>query len=210
MIDNPFLPSPTGAAAWSEGFIKGLVSQSAPSPGSDIAAEDDDAFNQGVAAGAAAQTAGLAPPQACIPAVPDDNTGYEQAKTVVEGIDTARDVIVGAFEAGLLGALKGLILPVALFIVTTPGTTETPSTQLSAIGQPVIDRLAASGVGSLQLYCGIGIDNAAVGSEFMFSPLFLQQDQARAATDAMKRHAWVIVSWRTDQCGSFAIADSAG
>ena len=209
MIDNPFLPSPTGAAAWSEGFVKGLVSQSTPAPGPEIAAEDDDAFTQGVAAGAAAQTTGLEPPRACIAAVPDDET-FEDAKGVVEGLETATEVIRGIVEAGLAGALTGLAVSLVLFIVTTPGTTVTPSTPLSDIGQPLLDRLAAMGVGSLQLYCGVGVDSTDASCTYKISSLFLQQDQAQAAITAMNRSTWVLLSWRTDQCGSFTIVDTAG
>jgi hypothetical protein len=51
MIDNPFLPSPSQAAAWSEGFTKGIAAIASPEPGENVDADDIEAFNQGVATG---------------------------------------------------------------------------------------------------------------------------------------------------------------
>ena len=68
MIDNPFLPSPSQAAAWSEGFTKGIAAIASPEPGENVDADDIEAFNQGVATGEESARLGMDLGDPCGPA----------------------------------------------------------------------------------------------------------------------------------------------
>lgn len=207
MISNPYLPSPQKASAWAEGFIKGFIAQSSPEPSSEVGAEDIEAFNEGVQSGVEAQDNGLMFAPECA-AASNSTEDTEALKHWFEGFDTAAEVIEGG--AGLVGALSGLILPFCLFLITAPVGTLPPEQVLPTLAQPLVDDLAAMGVGSVELYCAVGIDPTAHDCEFRLSPLFLKIDQAQSAAQAMGRQRWIIVSWRTDQCGSFKIEGSSG
>src|SRR5215216_6585944 len=68
MLQNPFLPAPSAAQAWAEGFTKGFVAISSPEPSENVAAEDIDAFNEGVAAGAESAGTGISLGDPCLAA----------------------------------------------------------------------------------------------------------------------------------------------
>ena len=55
---NPYFLHPTKGTSWAEGFWLGFFAMAAPRPSDDIAEEDYDAFNEGVAAGETASRQG--------------------------------------------------------------------------------------------------------------------------------------------------------
>jgi len=80
---------------------------------------------------------------------------------------------------------------------------------LPNLGQPLIDSLAAFGVGSLEMFCGAASDASQEGCEIRLTSLFKSSAQARDAAIAIGRPQWVVVSWRTDACGSFRVVDES-
>jgi hypothetical protein len=92
--------------------------------------------------------------------------------------------------------------------VPLPVHTLPPENVLPSLGQPMIDWLASFGLDSMELFCGAGLDPEATDCEICLSLLFNSEDQARQAAIGMHRSKWVVVSWRTDQSGSFRVVDS--
>ena len=205
LIQNPFLLMPTAAKAWAEGFTKGFIAISSPEPGENVAVDDVEAYNQGVAAGEQCAREGISLGDPCIPALEE----HDPMHIPILGWD----ILHVAWETRLLLKLsKGVasIVVVAVELACTlPVHTLPPEQVLPALGRPVIDALAAYGIDSMELFCGAGLDVAAVDCEMRLTPLFTSLDRARDMAIAMNRAQWVVVSWRTDQSGSFRIVDES-
>jgi hypothetical protein len=207
MLENPFLPSPSEAAAWSEGFRKGLAAIASPEPGEDVGPDDIDAFNQGVEAGVESQSEGMEFSDPCIPAAEEHGPGHVPGM-VINGFEIAHGVWEVRHLTTLAAGIAGILVALIELACTLPVHTLPPEDVLPNLGQPIVDALADIGVDSMELFCGAGLDPTATDCEIQVSSLFISLDQARDAAIAMDRFQWVVVSWRTDQSGSFRVADS--
>lgn len=209
MISNPYLPSPTHASAWDEGFIKGFVAQSSPQPSDKVGPDDVEAFNEGVQAGVDAQSTGLMFAAECVPAS-ESTEDSEILGHALEGVEALGGLWRAVDVAKLAAGLEAGVVSFCLFLIIAPVGTQPPERVLPTLGQPVADTLSTWNVGSIELFCGVGFDATAHDCEYKISPLFLREDQALSAAQAMNRNAWLVVSWRTDQCNSFKIVQSNG
>jgi len=207
MIENPFLPSPPAAAAWSEGFTKGFAAISSPEPGENVRADDIEAFNEGVATGEESARLGIELGDPCVPASEEHGPGHEPGMVI-----NAAEILHGVWELRhlktLAGGVAGILVALIELACTLPVHTLPPEDVLPGLGQPMVDALAAIGVDSMELFCGAGLDPTATDCEIRLSRLFTSLEQARDAAIAMNRFQWVVVSWRTDQSGSFRVVDS--
>ena len=207
MLENPFLPAPSAASAWAEGFTKGFVSVTSPAPSENVGAEDINAFNEGIAAGEEGARVGVAMGNPCIPALEEQGPGHVPGITI-----NAAEIAHGAWEARhiktLAGGIAGIIVALVELACTLPVHIMPPDQVLPNLGEPVVKALALYGVDSLELFCGAGLDANAADCEICVSPLFTSVDLARQAAIAMNRSNWLVASWRTDQSGSFRIVDS--
>jgi hypothetical protein len=207
MIDNPFLPSPSGAAAWAEGFVKGYVAISSPAPSDSIGGDDFDAFNQGVQSGSDSAANGIELGDPCIAAA--DEHGPLHAGAVA--IDAAH-IVHGVWElrqlATMAGGVAGIMVAVVCLAATLPHRTLPPEDVLPSLGEPLAAALSAYGVDSMVLFCGAGLDALSPDCEIKLTPVFTNLDAARQAAQSMNRSQWIAVSWRTDQSNSFAVEDS--
>jgi hypothetical protein len=206
MTNNPF-PSPsTSAVAWANGFFNGFSGPDhSVAPPADMADRDADAFNAGVLAGQQAAIDGLEFSDPCVPAAEEGS----EAAHVITGVE----ILHGAWELRHLKSLgAGLAgIAVALFELacSLPKNTRPPEEVLPNLIQPLLDSLEAFGVGSLELFCGAGLDPLQADCEIRLTPLFRSLGQARDAATAMGRPKWAVVSWRTDQCRSFRVVDAS-
>jgi hypothetical protein len=207
-IQNPFLPMPTAAKAWAEGFTKGFLATSSPEPSENVAAEDVDAFNQGVATGEQSAREGISLGDPCIPAL-EEHGPLHVPGMALNGVEIAH----GAWElrhfATLAGGVAGIVLALVELSCTLPVHTLPPEQVLPRLGQPIMGTLSAYGLNSMELFCGARLDAAAEDCEIRVTPLFPSLGQARENAVAMARNEWVVVSWRTDQCGSFRVVDAS-
>jgi len=207
MLQNPFLPAPSAASAWAEGFTKGFAAISSPEPGENVGSEDIDAFNQGVTAGEESARTGVSLGDPCIAASEEHGPLHVPGMAI-----NAAEIAHGAWEARqlttLAGGLAGILVALIELACTLPVHTLPPEQVLPNLGQPMVDALASYGLDSMELFCGAGLDATATDCEIRLSPLFTSLDQARQAAVAMNRFQWVVASWRTDQSNSFKIVDS--
>ena len=207
MLENPFLPAPMAAAAWAEGFTKGFVASASPEPGDNVAAEDVEAFNQGVVAGEQSARVGIRMGDACIPAS-EEHGPMHVPGMVINGAEIAHGLWEFRHLKTLAGGIAGVVVALIELACTLPVHTLPPEQVLPDLGQPTVDALASYGLDSLELFCGAGLDAAATDCEIKLTSLFTSADQAREAAMAMARQGWVVASWRTDQSSSFRIVDS--
>lgn len=207
MIQNPFLPAPSKASAWDEGFVKGFAAISSPEPSENIAEEDYDAFNQGVQDGSQTEDTGIAINNPCIPALEEHGPLHEPGMAI-----NGAEILHGGWEIFRLGKVAAGAASIVVALIelacTLPVHMEDPETVLPSLGQPLIDSLAAMGMDSLEVFCGAGLDIHATDCEIKLTPLFSEQNKARDAVVAMNRPQWLVVSWRTDACNSFKVCDS--
>ena len=208
MLQNPFLPSPSAASAWAEGFTKGFTAISSPEPGENVTAEDIDAFNQGVAAGAVSASTGISLDDPCIAASEEHGPLHVPLMVL-----NRAELMHGAWEIlhqkKLAAGIAGIVVALIELACTLPVNTLPPEEVLPSLGQPMVDALVSYGLESMELFCGAGLDPTAVDCEIRLSPLFTSLDQARQAAIAMNRFQWVVARWRTDQSNSFEIVDSS-
>lgn len=206
-IQNPYLPSPSQADAWAEGFMKGFLSISSPQPSDRIFPEDYEAFNTGVATGLTCADGGITFGNPCIPYLQEQHdigvgTGMLWTSEVAH---SAIDFFLKPRHVGF--GLAGLvILLIEVGLHTTPDT-DLPETVLPALGQRTLDILTSYGISSLELFCGVGEDYETTGCEIYLTPLFTSLEKARNAASKLGRSKWAVVSWRNDQSGSFKIVD---
>lgn len=207
MLQNPFLPAPSAARAWAEGFTRGFAVISSPEPSENVGSEDIDAFNQGVAAGEESARSGISLGDPCIPA------SEEHGPLHIPGmVINAAEIAHGVWEARHLTKLAGGIASIVVALIelacTLPVHTLPPEQVLPDLGQPMVDALISYGLESMELFCGAGLDPTATDCEIRLSPLFTSFDQAHQAAIAMNRFNWVVARWRTDQSNSFEIVGS--
>jgi hypothetical protein len=204
MLQNPFLVEPSAARAWAEGFTKGFASISSPEPGENVGLDDIEAFNDGVAAGSQSAITGIDLGNSCI-AASEEHGPLHGAGMAINGAEIAH----GAWEAAHLGKLAAGVSSIVVALIelaaTLPVHTQDPELILPSLGQPMVDALASYGLGSMELFCGAGLDGREADCEICISPLFASFDQARGAAEAMNRSEWLVVSWRTDQTNSFEV-----
>ena len=209
MIENPFLPSPSAASAWAEGFTKGFTAISSPEPGENVTAEDIEAFNQGVAAGEESARTGISLGNPCI-AASEEHGPLHVPGMVINAAEIAHGVWEARHLRTLAGGMAGIVDALIELACTLPVHTLPPEEVLPSLGQPTVDVLASYGLESMELFCGAGLDATAADCEILLSPLFTSLEQARQAAITMNRFQWVVASWRTDQSNSFEIVDSGG
>ena len=206
MISNPFDRVPFKEAAWAEGFCSGLASVSSPSPSAEINEQDFDAFNIGVASGNEIAVNGISFDFPCVAAI-EGSPGH----TVGLAVDGAH-VLHAGWEAKHLAGLAGSFasLLVVLITVGASATHALPaSSVLPDLGQVMTDRLVAIGVGSLEFFAGVNLDLSSEDCTMSMSPLCLSIDQAKdMAIEDAGPDGWLVVSWRTDQSGSFRVVAS--
>lgn len=213
MLQNPFLPAPSAARAWAEGFTKGFAAISSPDPGANVLAEDIDAFNQGVVAGEESSRSGISLGDPCIAASEEHGPLHVPGMTI-----NALEIAHGVWEARQLAKLAAGVASIAVALIelaiTLPVHIQPPEQVLPSLAQPMIDELVSYGIEPIELFCGAGLDPVTTDCEILVSPLFPSMDPARQAAIRMGRPQWVVVSWspRTDQSSSrshsFDIADS--
>ncbi len=204
---NPFLPAPSEASAWAEGFTKGFVAIASPQPGENVGAEDIDAFNTGVAAGEESARTGVEIGDPCVAALEEHGPGHAPGM-VINAFEIAHGVWEARQLATLAAGIAGIMVALIELACTLPVHTLPPDEVLPTLGQPVVDTLASYGLTSLELFCGAGLDATATDCEIRLTPLFTSQDLAQQAAIAMNRSQWVVARWRTDQSNSFRVVDS--
>lgn len=207
MLQNPFLPAPSAANAWAEGFTKGFSSISSPEPSENVGSDDIEAFNQGVAAGEESTLSGISLGDPCIPAS-EEHGPLHVPGMLINGAEIAHGVWEARHLTKLAGGTASIVVALIELACTLPVHTLPPEQVLPGLGQPMVDALISYGIESMELFCGAGLDAAATDCEIRLSPLFTSFDQAHQAAIEMNRFQWVVVSWRTDQSNSFEIVDS--
>jgi len=205
MIDNPFPLASASAPVWCNGFVLGLTGpdHSIDAP-ENVPQEDVDAFNAGVLAGQQAAVDGLSLSGPCVPAA-EEASEAGHAITGVEILHAAWDM---RKLATLAHGIAGLAVAFVELACTLPKHTLPVEQVLPNLGQTVTDTMSAFGVGSLELFCGAGLDATQEDCEIRLTPFFTALEPARNAITAMGRPSWAIVSWRTDQSGSFRVVES--
>ncbi len=202
-ISNPYLPSPSRADAWAEGFTKGFLSLESPQPGENVSADDYDAFNEGVSAGLSSADQGIVFGDACIAfgTEHDDTTTYIKwtGKTVLNGSKF--------FLKKVASGVAGLVVTFIEISLHTSPPVEIAETVLPALGQSVSDKLLSYGLDSIELFCGVGVDYESTGCEVLLTPLYVSAERARSAVSSFNRPESFVVSWRTDQSNSFRVVD---
>jgi hypothetical protein len=203
MITNPYLPSPSATAAWSQGFVRGLAGpEFSISPPSDLPPYEAAAFAEGLLAGQDGAINGIAFEESCVLAEDSNEAGHLLSTALVAG-ETAIYVAKWAFH------LAGYVVYLVELAITLPKHTLPPDQVLPSIGQPLVKTLVSYGIESMEFYSAAGIDATNPGCEILLSPLFRTLDQARNAALSMGRQEWLIASWRTDQSGSFKIVEQS-
>ena len=209
MVENPYIghPSPSLADAWAMGFVRGYADSSVPiDPPEDMDENDGTAYSEGIQAGRQGAIDGLDLGK-CIPA------GEPHPGEAFEHFVTGAEVLHGLWEirklATLAAGVAGLV--VALVEIGCSGRVVLPlnQTMLPDAATPLLDAMDAYGVGSLEIYAGIGRDPLSEDCEIALTGLFPSLSDARDAAMALGRPDWLVVSWRTDQCGSFRVVEAA-
>lgn len=213
MLNNPFLPAPSAARAWAEGFTKGFAAISSPEPGENVASEDIDAFNQGVLAGEESSQSGISLGDPCI-AASEEHGPLHVPGMVINAAEIAHGVWEARHLAKLAAGAASIVVALVELAITLPVHMLPPEQVLPSLAQPMIDELVAYGLEPIELFCGAGLDPTASDCEIRITPLFTILDSAREAAIAMGRPQWVVVSWspRLDQSSakthSFDVVDS--
>jgi hypothetical protein len=204
MITNPYLPSPSAASAWAEGFVKGFAGPqySAELP-ANIATDDASAYAEGVVAGQRGAIEGLVFSDPCVTAGEPDGRSHFIHEGELAAVGS--EIVRGALLVGLT-EIAVLLIELAC---TLPVHTLPPEQVLPNLGEPLIETLIAYGIESLELFCAAGLDSTNQNCEIVLSPMYKSLEQARQAATAMRRPVWVIATWRTDACNSFRIIESS-
>jgi hypothetical protein len=164
-----------------------------------------DAFNQGQLAGQQFAINGLPLPPECVDASENDLAAAEGLFGLMHTYDA-----IALAKAGALGA--SLVAGVIAFIdlsIAVQTFHKDPEEVLPGLGEQFVSLLSDLGVGSMEIYCSVGVDNSVQGCQIKLSSLFRSLDQARDAAVAMARPQWLIARWRTDQSGSLTIVESS-
>jgi len=208
-LANPYAgsPSPSKADAWGRGFLGGFSDSTLGlDPPADIDPADTDAYGEGVQEGRQAGIDGIAADRSCIPAA--EPSPGETVEHMVTGAETLHAVWEIAKLGKLAAGVAGLV--VVLIEVGSSGKHTLPPEQvLPGVATPLLDTMADYGMSSIAVFCGAGMDPLAEDCEIQLTNMYPAQSSAHDAVVAMGRSEWVVVSWRTDQCGSFQVVDSS-
>lgn len=209
-MENPYIASPslTLADAWARGFFSGFANPMVGlDPPVEVLPEDASAYGEGVQAGIQAGIDGIFLSNECIPAAEVTSDAASGFASAAWGTWSLGALLVGPPGIAAMVA-RGLITVIRIGLHTRH--TLPVEAVLPSLAQPLLDTLSAYGVGSLEVYLGLGRDELATDCEFLVTPLFPRHDSARAAVEALGRPDWLIVSWRTDQSNSFRVVEYAG
>jgi hypothetical protein len=207
MISNPFLPSPPDAAAWSEGFVKGLLNSSDKSASATVDQQSINAFLLGVEAGENAAVNGFDVGIECVSA--GEPHSSEVPSIAFEGLSIGSHIAEHQLTGLLAHGLAGLFVLAIELAVGLPHRAEDPETVLPQIGSRIVDQLVAMGVGSAAFFVGAAVDPLAEGCEIKLTPMFVDQQQAIDATLSLSRDIWIVGRWRTDQANSFEVVETS-
>lgn len=209
MIMNPYLPSPSAATAWAQGFVRGFVGpEYSTEPLVNISTDDASAYADGVIAGQQGAMDGLVFSDLCVSAR-EPHGFLAEPSHVINGLE----IVHGTWEAlhlsRLAAGLTGIAVSLIELACTLPVHMLPPEQVLPNLGQPIVETLSAYGVESLELFCAAGLDVTSHDCEILLSPMYKSLEQARRAAMAMGRDQWVVASWRTDASNSFRITQSS-
>jgi hypothetical protein len=205
MISNPYLLEPTAASAWAEGFVKGFTGpQFSAEPPPNISVDDVTAYVEGVAVGEQGANDGLVFSNPCISAL-EPHSPLADPIHAISGAEILHGIWELRHLATLAAGLTSLAVTFIELACTLPVHTLPPEQVLPDLGQPIIDTLAAYGIGSLELFCSAGLDATSENCEILLSPMYKSLQEASQAAEAMGRPEWLVVSWRTDASGSFRV-----
>ncbi|MGE2692546.1 hypothetical protein [Mycolicibacterium pulveris] len=209
MVENPYLghPSPSLADAWAMGFLWGYADISIPlDPPEGMDANDGTAYSEGVQAGRHGAIDGLDIGQCIAAGEPSPGEGFAH-------LITGAEIVHGLYELTVLAKIAAGVagLVVALIEIGASARAVLPLSQtaLPEAANPLLEAMDAYGIGSLEVYAGAGRDPLSHDCEIQLSGLYPSLDDARNAASAMGRPDWLVVSWRTDQCGSFRVVEAA-
>ena len=208
MISNPFLPAPAAAAAWAEGFVKGFTGLAGTGPSGLLGPFELGAFTAGESAGVTTAVEGIAFADPCVPAAEEHGPGHVP-EIVVAGAEILHGVWEARHLAALAAGLAGVIVGAFELLLALPVHIRPPEDVLPELIQPIVDRLAAFGLDSTELFVGAGLDGAVADCEIMLTAIFPAQESAKQAAKALGRPSWLVARWRTDMSNSFAIVDSS-
>lgn len=209
MIENPYVghPSPSLADAWAMGFMWGYAYISMPiDPPEGMDPNDGIAYSEGVQAGRQGAIDGLDIGR-CI-AAGEPSPGEDIAHLI-----TGAEILHGLWELRQLAKVAAGVasLVVALIEIGCSARVVLPlnQTALPDVATPLLEAMTAYGIGSLEVYAGVGRDPLSQDCEIALTGVYPSLADARNAVKALERPDWLIVSWRTDQCGSFRVVEAA-
>lgn len=209
-IENPYVgsPSPSQADAWGRGWLGGYADSTLGiDPPGDLENPDDGGvYGEGVQAGRQAAIDGITPDRACIPAAePSPGEDLEHMVTGAETLHAAWEIFrLGKLAAGIAGLVVVLIEVGCSAKHTLP-----PEQVLPGVATPLLETMQDYGISNIEVFSGAGLDPLAEDCEISLTNMYPSFSSARDAAVAMGRSEWVVVSWRTDQCGSFQVVDSS-
>jgi hypothetical protein len=208
-MDNPYAGTP-GAEAWGNGLAYGFAgpnyTEGIPpgiAPRIPSSPEVVEAFNNGRLAGQQHAIDGFPLRSECMDATEEVPGAAEEIVTVADGVHVAAEFALKHFARGAAGAVSVLM---EVSLMTTHY--KSPEDVLPEMGEQFVGLLSDLGVGSMGIFCGVGVDNSAKGCQLRFTRLFKSIDQARDAVKRMGRSQWVMARWRTDQCGGLTLVES--
>jgi hypothetical protein len=210
MIENPYLGpvfSPAQTDAWAEGFVRGYADSSVPiDPPPEIDQEAGAAYSEGIQAGRQGAIDGLDIGKCIAAGEPDPGEDFEH-------LITGADIAHGLWDAVKLGEVAAGLTSLVLLLIeigcSAKAVLPLSQTMLPDAATPLLDAMNDYGVPSLEVYVGVGRDPLSKDCEIQLTGLYPAISSARDAVHAMGRSDWLIVSWRTDQSGSFHIVEAA-
>jgi hypothetical protein len=215
MLKNPFLAIPqvesASSRSWSAGFLHGFqegreskLAQEA------VETEDAEAFNRGVIDGQNAAIGGLEVSSACVDLnVEPPSLFHFATDAAAEAAFTAFGLTVKGISHIAGGLAEGIVAVVNLSIALETFSDD-PDTAIAESAQRLRSALGDLGItSSMELFLGGGVDLSVAGCELKLTPIFRNLADATAATTAIGRSKWLIVSWRTDQSGGMRVVESS-
>ncbi len=206
MYQNPYLPMPTAANAWAEGFTKGFIGIASPEPSENIMDIDIEAFNHGVLAGEEGASNGISLVNPCI-ATREEHGPVHGAELIISSAHIAHGIWEAGHLAKLAAGMAGIIFGLVELAISLPTYYTPPEKVLPEYVQPLVNELSLNGIDSMELFIGAGLDFNVEDCELCLTPLFKSLEQAREAAIAMNRHQWLVARWRTDMSNSFMMVD---
>ncbi|RWA20310.1 hypothetical protein MELE44368_17595 [Mycolicibacterium elephantis DSM 44368] len=189
------------------GFVSGYADVSIPlDPPDEMDANDGTAYSEGVQAGRQGAIDGLDIGRCISAGEPSPGEGFAH-------LITGAEILHGVYElvalAKIAAGVAGLVVALIEIGASARAVLPLNQTALPEAADPLLEAMDAYGVGSLEVFAGIGRDPLSHDCEIQLTGLYPSLDDARSAALAMERADWLIVSWRTDQCGSFRVVEAA-